>query len=57
MKSTLIILIRFLAFSLQAQTLEEIIKRGDTSYDDENYLESAKEYNKAFEIKKGSSGQ
>jgi hypothetical protein len=57
MKSTLIILISFLAFSLQAQTFEEIIKSGDTFYDEEKYLESAKEYNKAFEIKEGSSGQ
>lgn len=57
MKSTLIILISFLALSIQAQTFDELIKNGDNFYDEEKYLNSAKEYQKAFEIKEGSSGQ
>ena len=58
MKSALIIiLISFLTISLQAQTFDELIKSGDNLYDEEKYLESAKEYQKAFEIKEGSSLQ
>ena len=57
MKSSLLILISFLSLSLQAQAFNELIKSGDNLYKEEKYLESAKEYQKAFEIKEGSSVQ
>lgn len=57
MKSALIIIISFLALSLQAQTFDELIKNGDNFYEEEKYLESANEYNKAFELHEGNSGQ
>lgn len=57
MKSTLIVLISLITLSIQAQTFDEIIKNADEYYDEEKYLQSAKKYDKAFEIKEGSSGQ
>lgn len=54
------IILSLLAFSLslfsQAQTYSEFIKKGDQFYDGEKFSESALEYDKAFEIKEGSSG-
>jgi hypothetical protein len=57
MKSTLTILICLLTISIQAQTFDELIKNGDKLYDEGKYLESAKEYEKAFNIEEGSAGQ
>lgn len=57
MNSRLIFLISFLTFSVQAQTFDELIKSGDSLYEQGKYLESAKEYDEAFKINEGSSGQ
>lgn len=57
MNSRLIFLISFLTFSVQAQTFDELIKSGDNLYKQGKYLESAKEYDEAFKINEGSSGQ
>ncbi|MBI9035807.1 MAG: hypothetical protein JEZ03_15200 [Bacteroidales bacterium] len=57
MKSTLTIFICLLTFTIQAQTFDELIRNGDKFYDEEKYLESAKEYEKAFNLEEGNAGQ
>jgi hypothetical protein len=57
MKSTLTILICLLTITIQAQTFEELIRNGDKLYDEEKYLESAKEYEKAFNLEEGNASQ
>lgn len=57
MKSTLTILICLLTITIQAQTFDEFIRNGDKLYDEEKYLESAKEYEKAFKLEEGNAGQ
>jgi hypothetical protein len=57
MKSTILVLISFLTLALQAQTFDDLIKNGATLYDEAKFLESAKEYDKAFNIKEGSASQ
>lgn len=57
MKSFLTILICLIMVSIQAQTFQELIQLGDKLYNEEKYLESAKEYDKAFEMEEGNAGQ
>jgi len=57
MKSILTILICLLTITIQAQTFEELIRNGDKLYNEEKYLESAKEYEKAFNFEEGNAGQ
>ena len=56
MKPTLVILICWLAISVQAQSFDELIQKGDIYYEEKKYLESAKEYDKAFVINEGNAG-
>ena len=55
--SVLIFLGCLLSMAIQAQTFEELIKNGDNLYDEEKYLESAQEYEKAFALKEGNASQ
>lgn len=57
MKSILTILICLLTITSQAQTFDELIKNGDKLYDEEKYIESAQEYEKAFNIEEGNASQ
>jgi len=57
MKPILTLIIYLIAFSLQAQTFEGFIQNGNKLYHEEKYLESAKEYDKAFGLQKGNSSQ
>ena len=57
MKLLLTVIISVLTFSLQAQTFEELIAKGDKLYDEKQYLESALAYTKALEIKEGNATQ
>lgn len=57
MKYLFSILICLITFAIQAQTFEDFINNGDHLYDEEKYLESAKEYQKAFNIQDGSASQ
>lgn len=47
--------ISLMVMSVTAQSFEAFINRGDQLYDEEKYQESAKAYDKAFELKEGSS--
>lgn len=57
MKSILIVLIYSLTIPTQAQTFDEFIKNGGNLYDEEKHSESAKEYEKAFDLEEGNAGQ
>lgn len=57
MKLILTILICLLTITIQAQTFDELIRNGDNLYDEEKYLESAMEYEKAFNLEEGNAGQ
>lgn len=57
MKSILTILTYLLTITIQAQTFEELIRNGDKLYNEEKYLESAKEYEKALNFEEGNAGQ
>lgn len=57
MKSTFPILICLLSITIQAQTFDDLIRNGDKLYNEEKYLESAKEYEKAFNFEEGNAGQ
>jgi len=57
MKSKFTILIYLLTITIQAQTFDDLIRNGDKLYDEEKYLESAKEYEKAFNIEEGNAVQ
>jgi len=57
MKSILAIFVCFMAFSLQAQTFKEFLQKGDKLYDEGSFLASAKEYEKAFNLKEGNASQ
>lgn len=55
MKSYFATLICLLTFSSQAQSFKELIKDGNQLYEEQNYLESAKVFEKAFLIEEGTS--
>jgi len=57
MKSILTILICLIVNTIQSQTFENFIQNGDRLYNKGLYLESAKEYDKAFEIENGNAIQ
>lgn len=57
MKSILTILICLIAITIQAQTFDQLIKNGSNFYAEKKYLESAKEYEKAFSIQSGNADQ
>ena len=50
-------MICLLTITVQAQTFDELIRNGDNFYDEEKYLESAMEYEKAFNLEEGNAGQ
>lgn len=55
MKKILIITFCFFASIVQAQNFDELIKQGESYYDEQNYLKSAEAYRKAFEVQEGNS--
>ncbi len=57
MKPLLTILICLLSLATQAQSFDDFIESGDTLYDEEKYLESAQQYEKAFSLEEGSASQ
>ncbi|MFM1932316.1 MAG: hypothetical protein RL226_1619 [Bacteroidota bacterium] len=57
MKVLLFAFLSLIAFSIQSQTFEENIQKGDDLYSKGFYRESAEAYQKAFEIKEGNSGE
>lgn len=57
MKIYIILLVSLFCTSLSAQTFDELIKEGDRYYDEAAYLESAKAYDKAFELQEGNMNQ
>lgn len=57
MKLLFTILIITSTISLQAQTFEDFINNGDKLYRESKYLESAKEYDEAFDLNEGTDGQ
>lgn len=57
MKNILVVFICLITFTIQAQTFGDYIQTGNKYYDEEKFLESAKEYQKAFELKEGNASQ
>ncbi len=57
MRIAFTILLCSLFYSLHAQSFEDHIQSGDRYYDEEDYVNSAKEYTKAFELKEGNVNQ
>lgn len=57
MKLIQTILICLLTITIQAQSFDELIRNGDNLYDAGKYLESAMEYEKAFNLEEGNASQ
>ena len=57
MRILLTIFLSFSIFTLQAQSFEELIKKGDKLYSEKQYLESGQTYTQAFDIKEGNASQ
>ncbi len=57
MNKLITIILVLSTFVIQAQTFEDLIRKGDVHYDEKEYLESAKAYDNAFEIEEGNASQ
>ncbi len=57
MRLLLTFIVALSTFSLQSQSFEELIQKGDALYDEKEYHESAKTYDQAFAVQEGSFGQ
>lgn len=57
MKFLMTLILFVMGLSIQAQTFQELIKRGDSLYQQEYFLESAKAYQNALEVEEGTTNE